>query len=194
VVGEKADQQRQHARADKDRDENEVPQRRARDDLAAARLLGRVGRGTVHRPHPVLVRRWLRRAFTNRHGLLLAIPNPDIGPAVPVRVVCGRAEPRRAAQARLARSRKREPMDCARLAARFDQPEGPCSMKSFFYLLGALLIVVAVVYFVVPADSLPSFMPGYEASVTRVHMKHGIASGAAGVVLCIVGWFAGRKG
>ena len=67
-------------------------------------------------------------------------------------------------------------------------------MKSIFYLLGALLIAVAIVYFVMPADQLPSFMPGHEAGVQRIHMKHGIAAAAAGVVLFIVGWFAGRNG
>ena len=35
-------------------------------------------------------------------------------------------------------------------------------MKTVAYLLGALLIIVAVIYFAMPADSLPSFMPGHE--------------------------------
>jgi len=67
-------------------------------------------------------------------------------------------------------------------------------MKTILYLLGALLIVVAIVYFVMPADSLPSFMPGHEAGLARPRMKHGIAAGAAGVIAFAIGWFMGRRG
>jgi len=66
-------------------------------------------------------------------------------------------------------------------------------MKVIFTLLGIALIVVAVVYFLVPADQLPSFLPGHEAGVTRVHMKHGYLAGAAGLAFIIVGWFIGRR-
>jgi hypothetical protein len=67
-------------------------------------------------------------------------------------------------------------------------------MRTIAYLLGIVLIVLAVVYLVVPADSLPSFLPGHEAGLARVRTKHGLASGAAGVVLLAVGWFIGRRG
>jgi hypothetical protein len=66
-------------------------------------------------------------------------------------------------------------------------------MKAAAYLLGALLIVIAIVYFTVPAESLPSFFPGHEAGMTRVRLKHGIASGVVGVILLAVGWFLGRR-
>jgi len=66
-------------------------------------------------------------------------------------------------------------------------------MKLILTVLGLVLIVVAVVYLVMPADQLPSFMPGHEAGVTRVHMKHGVVAGVAGVVLLAAGWFMGRK-
>jgi hypothetical protein len=56
-----------------------------------------------------------------------------------------------------------------------------------------VLIVAAVIYFLMPADQLPSFMPGHEAGVTRVHMKHGLVSGVAGVILLAAGWFMGRR-
>ena len=35
-------------------------------------------------------------------------------------------------------------------------------MKTIAYLLGVLLIVVAAIYLLVPADQLPSFFPGAE--------------------------------
>ena len=66
-------------------------------------------------------------------------------------------------------------------------------MKVAAYLLGALLIVVAIVYFTVPAESLPSFFPGHEPGMTRVRLKHGIASGVVGVALLVVGWVLGRR-
>ncbi|TMI99136.1 MAG: hypothetical protein E6G97_23555 [Alphaproteobacteria bacterium] len=66
-------------------------------------------------------------------------------------------------------------------------------MKTIAYLLGVLLIVVAAIYLLVPADSLPSFLPGHEAGLARPRIKHGLAAGAAGIVLLAIGWFAGRR-
>lgn len=66
-------------------------------------------------------------------------------------------------------------------------------MKAIAYVLGALLIVIAVVYLLVPADSLPSFFPGHEAGLARVRVKHGLAAGAAGIVLFAIGWFVSRR-
>ncbi len=66
-------------------------------------------------------------------------------------------------------------------------------MKLIAYLLGIALIVIAVVYFVLPADQLPGFMPGHQAGVMRVHYKHGIVSGVVGVVLLAIGWVMGRR-
>ena len=44
-----------------------------------------------------------------------------------------------------------------------------------------------------PADQLPGFLPGHEAGVTRVHTKHGIAAGVAGLVLLATGVWFGRR-
>ena len=66
-------------------------------------------------------------------------------------------------------------------------------MKTIAYLLGALLLVVAAIYLLVPADSLPSFFPGHETGLARVRVKHGLAAGVAGIVLIAIGWFAGRR-
>jgi hypothetical protein len=56
-----------------------------------------------------------------------------------------------------------------------------------------VLLVIAAVYFLVPADQLPGFFPGHEAGVKRVHYKHGIVSGVAGVVLLAAGVWMGRR-
>jgi len=66
-------------------------------------------------------------------------------------------------------------------------------MKLILVLLGVILLVVAGVYFVVPADQLPTFMPGHEAGLTRVHSKHGIVAAIAGLVLIAAGWWTGRR-
>ena len=65
-------------------------------------------------------------------------------------------------------------------------------MRAVVIILGLALIAVAIVYWVVPAGSLPSFVPGFEAGSDRVHMKHGIAAAVAAIVLFAIGWFAGR--
>jgi len=67
-------------------------------------------------------------------------------------------------------------------------------MRIVLYVLGVILIVAAVVYLAMPADSLPGFMPGHEAGLARPRIKHGIASGAVGVILIAAGWFLGRRG
>ena len=67
-------------------------------------------------------------------------------------------------------------------------------MKTVGYILGIVLIIIAGIYLAVPADSLPSFFPGHEAGLPRVRLKHGIASGAVGVILLLIGWFVGRRG
>ena len=66
-------------------------------------------------------------------------------------------------------------------------------MKIAAIILGLILAVVAVVYFVVPAESLPGFFPGFEAGSARVHVKHGIVSAIGAVVLFGIGWWAGRR-
>jgi hypothetical protein len=66
-------------------------------------------------------------------------------------------------------------------------------MKLIVTLLGVVLLVVAGVYFLIPADQLPAFFPGYEAGATHVHIKHGIVAGVAGLVLLAAGVWIGRR-
>jgi hypothetical protein len=66
-------------------------------------------------------------------------------------------------------------------------------MKLVLTLLGVILLVVAAVYFLVPADQLPGFFPGHEAGVALVHIKHGIVAGVIGIVLIGAGTFMGRR-
>ena len=66
-------------------------------------------------------------------------------------------------------------------------------MKAIVTILGVILIVVAAVYFLVPADSLPTFFPGHETGLMRIRAKHGMLSGAIGIVLLAGSWWMGRR-
>jgi hypothetical protein len=55
--------------------------------------------------------------------------------------------------------------------------------------LGIALIIVAVVYWVEPAKSLPSFFPGHEAGSNHHHVKHGIAAFLVGLACLAFAWF-----
>ena len=66
-------------------------------------------------------------------------------------------------------------------------------MKFILTVLGIVLLAVAGVYFLMPADQLPGFLPGHEAGVTRVHTKHGMVAGVAGVALLAAGVWMGRR-
>jgi len=62
-------------------------------------------------------------------------------------------------------------------------------------VLGIVFIVLGIVYFAVPAGSLPSWIPGHEAGSSHHHVKHGIASFLLGAALLIFAWFqTGKKG
>ncbi|TMK51415.1 MAG: hypothetical protein E6G70_03815 [Alphaproteobacteria bacterium] len=66
-------------------------------------------------------------------------------------------------------------------------------MKMILTSLGVILLIIAAVYFLVPADQLPGFLPGHETGVTRMHYKHGVVSGVAGLVLIVAGTWMGRR-
>lgn len=59
----------------------------------------------------------------------------------------------------------------------------------FAVLAGAVLIVVALLYLVEPARSLPSFVPGYDGASGRHHIKHAIAALALGLGALVLAWF-----
>jgi hypothetical protein len=66
-------------------------------------------------------------------------------------------------------------------------------MKLVLTVLGIVLLIIGAVYFVMPADQLPAFFPGHEAGVSRIHAKHGIVAGVAGLVLLAAGVWIGRR-
>ena len=56
-------------------------------------------------------------------------------------------------------------------------------------VVGVALIVVAVIYWVEPASSLPSWFPGHEAGSGHHHVKHGIAAFIVGLASLAFAWF-----
>jgi Na+/H+ antiporter NhaD/arsenite permease-like protein len=60
-------------------------------------------------------------------------------------------------------------------------------------ILGILLIVVAVIYFVEPQHSLPSFFPGHSSAsdpeAAHHHTKHGIAALVVALACFAFAWF-----
>jgi NADH:ubiquinone oxidoreductase subunit 5 (subunit L)/multisubunit Na+/H+ antiporter MnhA subunit len=60
-------------------------------------------------------------------------------------------------------------------------------------ILGILLLVVAVIYFVEPQHSLPSFFPGHSSAsdpeANHHHTKHGIAALVVALACFAFAWF-----
>ena len=57
-------------------------------------------------------------------------------------------------------------------------------------LVGLVLVVIGIVYFVEPAKSLPSIFPGHEARLAARHTKHGILALVLGIGVWIGAWFS----
>jgi hypothetical protein len=56
-------------------------------------------------------------------------------------------------------------------------------------LVGVVLLVIAVIYFVEPQHSLPSFFPGHGSTGSHHHTKHGIAALILALALFAFAWF-----
>jgi hypothetical protein len=56
-------------------------------------------------------------------------------------------------------------------------------------IAGTVLMVIAIVYWVEPAGSLPSFFPGHEAGSSHHHVKHGIAALVVSLGCFVFAWF-----
>ena len=70
---------------------------------------------------------------------------------------------------------------------------GRTTREDHRYHFGLVCLAVAGAYFMPPAGPPPQFFPGYEAGSDHVHTKHALAALAAGIVLFIIAWFAGRS-
>lgn len=65
-------------------------------------------------------------------------------------------------------------------------------MRPLTWLLIAVAVVfiaLAIVYFVTPANQLPSVFPGHSTTLTKHHAKHGLAALGVAVLALIGAWF-----
>jgi hypothetical protein len=67
------------------------------------------------------------------------------------------------------------------------------TIRSSAIILGLIFAVIACVYWLIPAGSLPAFVPGFQPGSTAIHVKHGLASLAIAVACFIAAWFAGKS-
>ncbi len=56
-------------------------------------------------------------------------------------------------------------------------------------ILGIIFLIVGYVYVTHSASTLPTFFPGYEAGLSKIHIKHGIASFVVGIGCFVFAWF-----
>ena len=66
-------------------------------------------------------------------------------------------------------------------------------MRMLAYLLAIICLIAAVMYFAMPAGSLPTFMPGYMAGSDHIHIKRAAIAAVVAIVLFLIGWFLGRS-
>ena len=56
-------------------------------------------------------------------------------------------------------------------------------------VLGVVFVALAVIYFITPAQSLPSFVPGFDSTSDKIHYKHAIGSIIVALGLFALAWF-----
>ena len=66
-------------------------------------------------------------------------------------------------------------------------------MKTTAYVLSIVCVIVAIMYFVLPGGSLPTFFPGYVADSTRVHKLHAFAAATGAIAFLLVGLSTRRR-
>ena len=59
-------------------------------------------------------------------------------------------------------------------------------MRTTAYVLSVICVIVAIMYFVLPGGSLPTFLPGYVAGSTHIHKMHGFAAVTGAIVFLLI--------
>ena len=60
-------------------------------------------------------------------------------------------------------------------------------------IIGLFLLVLAFVYFLTPAGSLPTYLPGYLEASAKIHIKHGVGSLFLSLASFAFVWFKSGK-
>lgn len=66
----------------------------------------------------------------------------------------------------------------------------PLWVTALLVLLGAALLVVAILYFADSAGRLPAFFPGHDPGSLHHHTKHGIAALVLAIVAFAAAWMS----
>jgi len=66
-------------------------------------------------------------------------------------------------------------------------------MKTAAYVLSVICVIVAIMYFVLPGGSLPTFLPGYVAGSTHVHRMHAFAAATGAIAFLLIGLSTRRR-
>ena len=61
-------------------------------------------------------------------------------------------------------------------------------------VLGVVFLVLAAVYWLTPAGSLPAFLPGFHAGSAHVHLRHALGSLIVALGLFAFAWFRRAPG
>jgi hypothetical protein len=73
------------------------------------------------------------------------------------------------------------------------QPNQMRIVAAVLFVLGAIALVVSILYFALPAHSLPSFLPGRVAGITGHRNRRGAGSLVLAVLFGAVGLWAFRS-
>ncbi len=71
-----------------------------------------------------------------------------------------------------------------------ERSSGRTILAAILGIIALLFIVIAVIYAVEPAKSLPSFLPGHIAGSTGHHPLREVGSLVIGIVFAVGAWFA----
>jgi len=67
------------------------------------------------------------------------------------------------------------------------------SLTIISVVVGVGCLVAAYIYWTTPANMLPTVMPGFDPSLTTIHIKHGLAALIVGIALFVFAWFRSGK-
>lgn len=56
-------------------------------------------------------------------------------------------------------------------------------------IVGIILLLVSIIYFTKPANTLPSFFPGFDPKLSNHHVKHGIGAFLLSLGAFSFAWF-----
>ncbi len=67
------------------------------------------------------------------------------------------------------------------------------ALSAVLVIAGAGFILLATVYCMTPAHSLPSYLPGYDPGLDKVHYKHALGALILGVASFFYPWLPARR-